>query len=57
MAFMEYFCKSINQKQFTSSLETAIIVEALGATLWGHVDVENLVVGNLVLFGSVLTHL
>jgi hypothetical protein len=45
--------------KFTSSLETAIVVEALGAGLWGAVggDVENLVVRKLVPCGGVVTHL
>lgn len=46
--------------KFTGSLEPAIVVEALGAGMWvyvGGADIEYLVVGKLVLCGSVLAHL
>lgn len=38
-------------KNFTSSFETAVVIKALGASLWRHIDsdIKNLVVGKLVI--------
>lgn len=42
---------------FTSSLEAAIIVVALGAAVWDNIYVENLMMRKLILCGSVINHL